>query len=112
MPGSQDVALAPGTVLDLSMDGLGGDWSALIVDADRPVLAAARVDLEGDFAWLASGEPVTNGVSSRSRTWKSYVTLYSAEPTGATITFYDHLGAEVEETEVDVDEIATVASPG
>lgn len=110
VPGSQDVALAPGTVLDLSMDGLGGDWSALIVDADRPVLAAARVDLEGDFAWLASGEPVTNGVVTIPDS-ESYVTLYSAEPTGATITFYDHLGAEVEETEVDVDEIATVASP-
>lgn len=110
VPGAQEVVLAPGTVLDLSMGGLAGDWSALIVESDQPVLAGARIDVDGDYAWLASSEPAERSAASIPDS-RSQVTLYAEEPTRATATFYDHTGAVLDEVDVTIDGIGTLASP-
>lgn len=110
VPGGQDVAIAPGTVLDLSMNGLTGDWSALMVESDLPVLAGARIDVDGDYGWLSSAVPVESGAVSVPAT-TSQLTLYSATSTSAELTYYDHEGIEVGVESVEIDHIGTVTSP-
>lgn len=110
VPGSQDVTLAPGTVLDLSMDGLPGDWSALVVDSDSPVLAAARVDASGDYAWLSSTEPLSEGAVTIPES-ESHLTLFSEEDTTATVTFYGRRGDVVDSTTVNVSPLAQITAP-
>ena len=110
VPGGQDITIAAGTVLDLSMDGLAGEWSALIVEADRPVLAAARVDVDGDYAWLPSAVPLERGAVSAPAT-DSELTLYSPVPASAEVTFYSHTGTKLDSQTTVIDPIGTVESP-
>ncbi|WP_054953220.1 DUF5719 family protein [Flaviflexus massiliensis] len=110
VPGSEDVTLAPGTVLDLSMNGLAGDWSALRVDSDQPVLAGARVDAEGDYAWLPSTRAVTNGAVTIPES-QSQLTLYSESDASATVTFYSRQGDVVDSSTIDLAPIATITAP-
>ncbi|WP_182353722.1 DUF5719 family protein [Flaviflexus huanghaiensis] len=110
VPGAQEVALSPGTVLDLSMDGLRGDWSALVVESDVPVLAGVRIDLDDDYAWLASSEAGHRSAAVIPDS-TSQVTLYADEPTEAAVTFFDHEGGELDTVEVTVDRLASITSP-
>ena len=110
VPGGQDVAIAPGTVLDLSMDGLTGGWSALMVESDLPVLAGARVDVDGDYGWLPSAVPAERGVISAPAT-DSQLTLYSAEPTAAEVSYFDHEGTELGTETVTIDHVGSITSP-
>ncbi|WP_182173308.1 DUF5719 family protein [Flaviflexus equikiangi] len=110
VPGAQDVVLAPGTVLDLSMDGLAGAWSALRVEADVPVLAGARITSEGDYGWLASSSASTRSAVSVPES-VSHLTLYSDEPTTALVTSLDREGNVLESETVTVSPIAAITSP-
>ena len=92
------------------MDGLRGDWSTLVVESDVPVLAGVRVDLDDDYAWLASSEAGHRSAAVIPDS-TSQVTLYADEPTEATVTFFDHEGGELDTVEVTVDRLASITSP-
>lgn len=73
VPGADDVPLAPGEVIDVPLGGLAAGGYTAVVDADRPVVAAAMVTRPGDptelddtptleRAWVASTPARPGGV--------------------------------------------------
>ncbi|MDQ2624411.1 MAG: DUF5719 family protein, partial [Actinomycetota bacterium] len=56
LPGTEELTLVPGEVTDVDLGGLPAGAYAVVVDADAPVLASARIERLGSPA--NAGEPV------------------------------------------------------
>lgn len=68
LAGGEKIQIAPGTVFDLSLDGLKSGSYALQLIADGEISAAVRTSSEAgsdgtDYAWLAAQTPLTSGLA-------------------------------------------------
>lgn len=86
VPGADDVLLAPGEVIDVPLGGLAAGSYTAVVDADRPVVAAAMVTRPGEptdlddaptleRAWVASTTAHAGGVVAVPRGTRPIVQL-------------------------------------
>lgn len=114
LPGGNDIQIAPGAVLDLTLGGLGTGERAIVVEADGDVSAGVllrETEMEGkraDIAWLSATPQVTSG----SATVGKGDSVVAIEGT-ATVTWhaYDATGAEIGSEAVEVTNVGAVKLP-
>lgn len=101
VPGLTDVTVAPGSVLDLSMSGLGEEVDGLVITSDQSISAAVMTASDNDRAWMASAVETTRAASVIPA---GRATLHAFAPGGADVmaTFYDGEGDVVSESNVSV----------
>ncbi|XCB29538.1 DUF5719 family protein [Arcanobacterium hippocoleae] len=68
LPGGEKVRLTPGSVLDLSLDGLKSGGYTLQLAADGEITAGVQIssgiaNAASDYAWIAAQNPITSGVA-------------------------------------------------
>lgn len=68
LPGGAEIPIAPGTVFDLSLDGLHSGSYAVQLVSDGEISAGVQIssasESEGtDYAWLAAQNPLTTGMA-------------------------------------------------
>lgn len=117
LPLPDAVLRAPaGSVVDVPLVGLPPGPTSLAVNADAPIVAAARTQLTGasfDAGWAVSQSPVTEvaGAALPAREGIARSAVISARGSGATVQVTQLVGGEVSTTDVLVPTDATVVVP-
>ncbi len=113
LPGGSDVAVAAGSVLDLSLDGLAPGSFAIDVNADLDVsagLSVIRTDEAGrDIAWLPAQRPITNGGSVA--IGPRDARLIFVGTSDVTWTSYSESGEQLSKKDVTINGVATIDVP-
>ncbi len=113
LPGGSDVAVAGGSVLDLTLDGLAPGAYAIEVESSADISAAVsatRTDDAGrDVAWLAAHEPIADAGAAAIGPLEARLVLIGSSQ--ATWSAYDESGERVSERDVRVDGVTTIEIP-
>ncbi|MDO5722957.1 MAG: DUF5719 family protein [Flaviflexus sp.] len=108
VPGAESVRLAPGSVLDIPLDGIGQGWAAIEVSSDVPVLAAGLLAGE-DLMQVPSVAPLRHGTATVGTGVGTLVLV--AEDATATVRAFARTGEEVDTLTVPVKGIGSVELP-
>lgn len=107
IPGIVDVEVAPGTVLDLTLEGIEESWAGIGVESDLPVAASVGVTGETDIAWIPATPSTTRGMAALGE-GESRLNLTTQTAGTVTVTTFDDDGNEIDSRDVNVSRFTTL----